>query len=78
MNEVPNRANSPQRSGLFSNMDSLVKDLKGLSAYKATPAPRSATEAMKIVGEGNMGANVPNTPRGRRGMPTKMRKGRAK
>jgi hypothetical protein len=75
MNEVPNRANSPQRSDLFSNMDSLVKDLKGLSAYKATPAPRSATEALKIVGEGDMGANVPMS---RKGAPKRMRKGRAK
>jgi hypothetical protein len=44
----------------------------------STPAPRSATEAMKIVGNGNMGANVPALPRGRRAMPAKMRKGRAK
>ena len=64
MNEVPNRA---------TNSNRLVPYTSG-----STPAPRSATEAMKIVGEGNMGANVPNTPRGRRGMPAKMRKGRAK
>lgn len=44
----------------------------------ATPRPRTAKEALKIVGEGDMGANVPSTPRGRRGMPAKMRKGRSK
>ena len=50
----------------------------GATSKTPTPAPRAATEAMKIVGNGNMGANVPALPRGRRAMPAKMRKGRAK
>ena len=41
----------------------------------ATPKPRTATEALGIVGEGNMGANV---PMGRKGAPKRMRKGRLK
>jgi hypothetical protein len=64
MNGIPNKANEPNRKVSYGS--------------GTTPAPRSATEAMKIVGNGNMGANVPALPRGRRAMPAKMRKGRAK
>jgi hypothetical protein len=39
------------------------------------PAPRSAKKALKIVGEGDMGANIPMS---RKGAPKRMRKGRAK
>jgi hypothetical protein len=44
-------------------------------------APRTAREALDIVGEGNMGVNVPQSPRGRRGSmddPKSTRKGRLK
>ena len=38
-------------------------------------APRSAMDALGIVGEGNMGANIPMS---RKGAPKKTRKGRLK
>jgi hypothetical protein len=59
----------------FANSPEVMDEMQKIDAI---PLRRTATEAMDIVGEGNMGSNIPDTPRGRRGMPAKMRKGRSK
>lgn len=79
MNEVPNRANIFSRKVDYSRVH--FNDEQGRpktmdEAYPPSqPAPRTAMEALGIVGEGNMGANVPMS---RKGAPKKIRKGRAK
>ena len=68
MNEVPNRANIFKRKVDYSRVH--FNDEQGRpktmgEAYPSkVPAPRTAMEALGIVGEGNMGANIPSdTPR---------------
>jgi hypothetical protein len=85
MEPVPNRANifkrKVQHSRLHWNEEANRPKTMDEAYPPSQPAPRSAMEAIGIVGNGNIGANIPQSPRGRRGSmddPQRTRKGRRK